>query len=495
ESVNLKKGVVIANDVDNRRCYMLVHQSKRLHSPSFVIVNHDAGNIPNFHREVDGVKTKVKFDRILCDAPCSGDGTIRKNYDVWVKWSVANGNNFHGIQTRIAKRSLELLAKDGIMVYSTCSMNPMENESVIASLLNMSEGGLELINVEENVKGLQYIPGLKHWKVMQGNMKVVNSLDDVEKGFTTQIREPLFPPKNVDDLNLDRCIRILPHHQDTGAFFVAAIRKKVDSMPWEKSEIANGNEKTVPPKKKLKGFKEDPFFFFDGSEDEWLKIKEFYKISDQFPANQLMHRSENGKKRNIYFMTEAAKNIIIQNQGIRFINGGVRLFSRIDDKVCGCSYRITQDGLNCLFPYLNPESIVELDIAELELIMMNESVLNEKLRVETQEKLSTLPSGCCVLIHRRIISTENGEQEMLLPFCGWKGKTTLRPYIMRTERMHFLRLCGFETESLEEKERKRFMERQEKRLQRQNQREDEEKNDNEANEVNEDCDTSVLTAS
>ena len=43
-------GVVVANDVDNTRCYMLVHQSKRLNSPSFVITNHDAGDYKGFQR-------------------------------------------------------------------------------------------------------------------------------------------------------------------------------------------------------------------------------------------------------------------------------------------------------------------------------------------------------------------------------------------------------------------------------------------------------------
>lgn len=40
--------------------------------------------------------TLLKFDKILCDAPCSGDGTLRKNADIWTKWSPGNANNLHG---------------------------------------------------------------------------------------------------------------------------------------------------------------------------------------------------------------------------------------------------------------------------------------------------------------------------------------------------------------------------------------------------------------
>lgn len=39
----------------------------------------------------------MKFDKILCDAPCSGDGTLRKNPDIWTKWSPGNANNLHGL--------------------------------------------------------------------------------------------------------------------------------------------------------------------------------------------------------------------------------------------------------------------------------------------------------------------------------------------------------------------------------------------------------------
>lgn len=48
----LSEGVVVANDVDNKRCYMLVHQSKRLHSCSTIITNHDAGGMPDLYDQV-----------------------------------------------------------------------------------------------------------------------------------------------------------------------------------------------------------------------------------------------------------------------------------------------------------------------------------------------------------------------------------------------------------------------------------------------------------
>ncbi len=51
----------------------------------------------------------LQYDRILADVPCSGDGTMRKNPDVWTSWRPNNTLNLHAMQFRIAQRGLELL--------------------------------------------------------------------------------------------------------------------------------------------------------------------------------------------------------------------------------------------------------------------------------------------------------------------------------------------------------------------------------------------------
>lgn len=64
------EGFVIANDVDNKRCYLLVHQAKRLNSPCIMVVNHDASCIPTLQVDSDGRKEILFYDRVLCDVPC-----------------------------------------------------------------------------------------------------------------------------------------------------------------------------------------------------------------------------------------------------------------------------------------------------------------------------------------------------------------------------------------------------------------------------------------
>ena len=81
----LLSGLVIANDADNSRCYMLVHQVKRIQSPNVIITNHDASIFPKIMVKGEGSSEmgQLKFDRVLADVPCSGDGTMRKNADIW----------------------------------------------------------------------------------------------------------------------------------------------------------------------------------------------------------------------------------------------------------------------------------------------------------------------------------------------------------------------------------------------------------------------------
>lgn len=101
-------GMVIANDVDVRRCHMLVHQTKRLQSPCCVVTNHDATVFPQMYGppHADGVPNPIQFDRVLCDAPCSGDGTLRKNPMIWRTWTPNNAMALH----RYALRSLGVRA-------------------------------------------------------------------------------------------------------------------------------------------------------------------------------------------------------------------------------------------------------------------------------------------------------------------------------------------------------------------------------------------------
>ncbi|KAL4970536.1 tRNA (cytosine-C5-)-methyltransferase [Aspergillus stella-maris] len=233
-------GLLIANDSDHKRAHMLIHQMKRLSSPNLIVTNHDATMYPSIRlpsrESVDGRPTPnryLKFDRILADVPCTGDGTARKNYGVWKDWTPMNAVGLHVTQVRILVRALQMLKVGGRVVYSTCSMNPIENEAVVASAIERC-GGLEkvkIIDCSQELPGLKRADGVKSWKVMDREGRFWNNWQEIEEQRAAngiaglgRLAEGMFPP--TSDMPLERCMRIYPHMQDTGGFFITVLEKQ-----------------------------------------------------------------------------------------------------------------------------------------------------------------------------------------------------------------------------------------------------------------------------
>ncbi|XP_067858013.1 RNA cytosine C(5)-methyltransferase NSUN2 [Heptranchias perlo] len=485
-NVAFPEGFVIANDVDNKRCYLLVHQSKRLHSPCIMVVNHDASNIPRLQMmEADGQRDILFYDRILCDVPCSGDATLRKNIDVWRKWTTSNSLQLHGLQQRIAIRGVEQLTVGGRMVYSTCSLNPIENEAVIAAILEKSEGTLELIDVSSELPGLKRMPGLSSWKVMTREGHWYAEWSEVPENKHTQIRPTMFPTKDPEKLkimNMERCIRILPHHQNTGGFFVAVLEKKAP-MPWNKREPklrhktaavdapVEGAEEEVavmdetkktddaeessaskdgiccpPPSKKMKlfGFKEDPFVFLSEDDPIFLPIQKFYQLDPSFPKLNVLTRTHEGKKRHLYMVSKELRNVLLHNsERMKVINTGIKVLSRNNDgEEFGCAFRLAQEGIYTLNPYINGR-IIKISVEDVMVLLTQENPFIGKLTSDPQKQAKKLNMGSIVLKYEPDpLNTEGPKCPIVL--CGWRGKNSIRAFVARNERFHYLRMLGVE---------------------------------------------------
>lgn len=234
-------GLLIANDMDYKRSHLLIHQLKRLSSPNMIVTNHDATLFPSLQlpSENSAQTQYLKFDRILADVPCSGDGTLRKNVNLWKDWIPGNALGLHQTQVRILVRALQMLKPGGRVVYSTCSMNPVENESVIAAAIERcGHENVEILDCSNELPGLKRVPGMTKWKVMDKSSRIWNDWKEVEEWTEKESRDGLvpgklvptmFPPKQDDDtpaVPLERCIRVYAHQQDTGGFFITALHKK-----------------------------------------------------------------------------------------------------------------------------------------------------------------------------------------------------------------------------------------------------------------------------
>ncbi len=189
------QGTLVANDLDYTRIKALKYNVEKVGAYNTIITNQDFRFFPNLGPEV-----------ILLDAPCSAEGTIRKHAEAAVFWNEKRIAGHAGLQRALILHAYEILRPGGAMVYSTCTFAPEEDEAVVDFLLERKpEAVIEPIDVP----GFRLSPAVKEWN-----------------GKT-------FSPKTLNTK------RIWPHHNDTGGFFLAKIRKPLTKADDKTNETEN----------------------------------------------------------------------------------------------------------------------------------------------------------------------------------------------------------------------------------------------------------------
>ena len=175
------KGMIIANDYKGSRLSSLGINVQRSGLTNVLITLMDGRWFKGF-----------QFDKILLDAPCSGTGTIRKSLKTISIWNENMIKKIARQQLQLAETAFENLKPGGEMVYSTCSLEPEENEGVVDQLLKKFPDA-DVVKVK--------LPGLK-------------------------IGQPVFEFDGiVYDPRIKNVLRIWPQDNDTEGFFIAKIRK------------------------------------------------------------------------------------------------------------------------------------------------------------------------------------------------------------------------------------------------------------------------------
>lgn len=121
------RGMLVSNEVIRSRAWILHENITKWGYSNVVVTNND----PADFKDVGGL-----FDLILIDAPCSGEGMFRKDRAAAGQWSLQNAALCAQRQRRIVMDAWNSLARDGILVYSTCTFNPAENEQNMEWLLS-----------------------------------------------------------------------------------------------------------------------------------------------------------------------------------------------------------------------------------------------------------------------------------------------------------------------------------------------------------------------
>ena len=190
-------GLLISNDISSSRCQGLLKNIELFGIKNTWVTSEDLVNMESHYLNT--------FDKILVDAPCSGEGMFRKEPDLIKSWIDKDDSYYPPIQKSILNAALNMLKPSGYVVYSTCTFSIHENEEVIQDALNHHED-VHLVDIKK-IDGMQ--PGI----------------------------------------NMSECVRLYPHKIHGEGHFVALLKK--DGEPTNKKE---NSQQSDPLNEDVQGF-------------------------------------------------------------------------------------------------------------------------------------------------------------------------------------------------------------------------------------------------
>lgn len=342
----VKEGLIVSNDKSSSRVNILISESSKKATPSFIVTKCDAMNFPNF---------SCKFDRICCDVPCSGDGTYRKNPAILPKWRIQDAISLSNMQSRILKRALELLKVEGILVYSTCSLSPIEDEWVINSVI----GDNDNFEILSDFNFIQF-ENLDKSKIR------------VRKGITN-FKNGTF---EFDNPELSKCFRVLPHDQNTGGFFITVIKKKKETATKEPVIFNKMNSA-----------------FVELDEASMNKISKTCDVTQ----SKCSYVSFNSNFKNIFAVSEICHDFLLNNPKLKIAYAGIKAFTESD---------LRKDVFRPKSAFLELENIkcdLTLPMSDFRKLVQNRTVALDELEVK--------PEGL-------FIATVEGLEKKLSGFSG-----------------------------------------------------------------------------
>jgi len=140
----LENGFLVSNEIIFSRAKTLAENVQRLGLKNVAVTNHSPKELEKLFDE--------QFDKILVDAPCSGEGMFRKNPDAIKEWDTQTPKACAERQRQIVDSAYKMLKPDGIMIYSTCTFSMEENEEIIKYLLDNYDD-LEVLPIEHSKYG------------------------------------------------------------------------------------------------------------------------------------------------------------------------------------------------------------------------------------------------------------------------------------------------------------------------------------------------------
>jgi len=181
------RGSLIANEISIGRIKILASNTERCGATNVIITKKEGTALCKRLKNAD-----FYFDKILIDAPCSGEGTLRSTPKTALMWNINTIKKLSKIQKHLLEAAFEILKPKGELVYSTCTHAPEENEEVVDFILNKfsNEIKIEKINLPVNCRS-----GLTEWN---------------DESYTNEVQ---------------KSCRIYPQDSNTEGFFIAKFRR------------------------------------------------------------------------------------------------------------------------------------------------------------------------------------------------------------------------------------------------------------------------------
>lgn len=182
-------GSIVANDESSRRLQSLHANVYRTGAASVAVTNYDGRHIPEDER----------YDRILLDAPCSGEGDRARR--TFREAEEQEKESLSELQKQLGEKAARLLEEGGVLVYSTCTINPQENEEVVKHLVENTE--LKLEDIELDVS----------------HVRGASGFEDESYGHS-----------------MEKTVRVYPHHLESGVIYIARFVKPESSSDGVKQK-------------------------------------------------------------------------------------------------------------------------------------------------------------------------------------------------------------------------------------------------------------------
>ena len=194
---------IVANEIDKTRMRQLHENTDRLGAKNVFVTNYDGRFFANYSET---------FDKILLDAPCSWEGTAYKTDDALKYWNIKNIKRIAKLQYQLLESAFISLKVWGELVYSTCTLNRLENEDILNKLTDKYGDYFRVIDLSSQKNAASFLP--------QGRK--------LNEGWSENWA----------------LVRAWPHINKTWGFFVVKLRKK-ESIPNELIKIKKKTQKNT----------------------------------------------------------------------------------------------------------------------------------------------------------------------------------------------------------------------------------------------------------